>query len=311
MKNIIGPVELKGPGSDRTGLMGQDSVPQATGSGPPRKEPMSERVSITALLPSPGSVRPCLESAVAAAEGLEATLDALHVGFAAGSAPTSPEEAALQQLRAVSEGPAGERAAPTRAAFDAWLAENHPVPVPVWKDDEGDVEALVASDTAAADLVVMRNPRHLDGRDAFHAVLFRSRRLLLVAPHQAMAQPPTVGRHILIGWKPGPQAERALRAAAPWLRKAGRVSVLCVGGEGYCASAQDALGPVGVATVPEAVAKDGSSSVGSQLLAEAARRGADTLLIGAFHRGMLWETILGGVTRDVLADAGLPVFMCG
>ncbi|MBW7922352.1 MAG: universal stress protein [Rubellimicrobium sp.] len=272
---------------------------------------MSERVSIVALLPSPASVRPCLEAAVAAAEGLDAGLRALHVGFAPGAAGASPEEAALQQLRAVSEGPATERAAATRAAFDAWLADKSPVPEPVWADDEGDVEALVASDTAAADLVVMRNPRHLDGRDAFHAVLFRSRRLVLVAPHMPMAQPPTVGRHILIGWKPGPQAERALRAAAPWLRKAGRVSVLCVGeDDGYCASAQAALEGLGIEAAPEAVARDGSG-VGRQLLAEAARRGADTLLIGAFHRGMLWETILGGVTRDILADAGLPVFMCG
>ena len=33
------------------------------------------------------------------------------------------------------------------------------------------------------------------------------------------------------------------------------------------------------------------------------------LLIGAFKHGALWEAVLGGVTRDVLAAAQLPVFM--
>ena len=46
-----------------------------------------------------------------------------------------------------------------------------------------------------------------------------------------------------------------------------------------------------------------------QLLAEAERLGGDCLLIGAFHHGMIWDAVFGGVTRDVLASARLPVFL--
>jgi nucleotide-binding universal stress UspA family protein len=272
---------------------------------------MTARTSIVALVPSPASVRPCLDCALAAAAGLDAMISAVHVGFNAKFVWAAPEEIALQRLRDLREASPEQRSARTRAAYDAWLERNRPSVPLTWQDDEGDVEALVAKDTGAAGLVVMRNPQHLDGRDAFHAVLFRSRRLLLVAPPEPMADRPTVGRHVVVGWKPGPQAERALRSAVAWLRKAERVSVLCVLQPGralYIESARSALAQLGIGAEPYTLAQNGAS-VGRQLLTETERRGGDSLLIGAFHRGAIWDAILGGVTRDVLAHARLPVFM--
>ena len=209
------------------------------------------------------------------------------------------------------EGSPAERRAQTRAAYEAWLARTKPEVTLTWRDDEGDVTARVTADTATADLVVMRNPAHLDGRDAFHSVLFNSRRLLLVAPPDPLPVRPVIGRHMVVGWKPGPPAERAVRGAAPWLRKAAHVSVFCVrlpDRASYLNSARAMLAEIGVAAEPGVVEREGQS-VGGQLLVEAKRLGGDSLVIGAFHRGALLRTILGGVTRDVLADLRLPVFM--
>ncbi|HML60574.1 MAG TPA: hypothetical protein PKD41_06765, partial [Solidesulfovibrio sp.] len=60
----------------------------------------------------------------------------------------------------------------------------------------------------------------LDGRDAFHATLFWSKRLLLVAPPDPKSGPRperVIGRHIVVGWKPGEAVKRAARAALPGL----------------------------------------------------------------------------------------------
>ncbi len=267
---------------------------------------------IVALLPEPETVATCLDCALAAANGFEASISAIHVGFNPKFAFVPPEEIAIQQLRELREGTIADRLARTKAAFDAWIADRRRPPVS-WKSDEGDVEQLVAEETAHADLVVMGNPVRLDGRDAFHATLFWSKRLLLVAPPEPRSAPHperVIGRHIVIGWKPGDAVRRAVRQALPWLKRAGKVTVVSIEkpGTDYQSSARALFGDLGIAVDCVALKRD-AGSVGLQLLASVDRLGADSLLIGAFKHGALWEAILGGVTRDVLAAARIPVFM--
>ena len=101
----------------------------------------------------------------------------------------------------------------------------------------------------------------------------------------------------------------------PWLAKAEKVSVVTVrkpagvaSDVDYGPSARAFFAELGLAVELIAIDRAGSS-VGRQLLAETERLGGDSLLIGAFKHGALWEAVLGGVTRDVLAAAQLPVFM--
>ena len=275
---------------------------------------VAEPKIIVALLPEPETVMPCLDCALAAADGFDAAISAIHVGFNPRFAFVPPEEIAIQQLRELREGTIAARLARTKAVFDAWIAGRAGAPV-TWKHDEGDVGALVAAETADADLVVMGNPVRLDGRDAFHATLFWSKRLLLVAPARPLPGPRVIGRHIVVGWKPGDQVRRAARQALPWLAKAEKVSVVTVrkpagvaSDVDYGPSARAFFAELGLAVELIAIDRAGSS-VGRQLLAETERLGGDSLLIGAFKHGALWEAVLGGVTRDVLAAAQLPVFM--
>ena len=53
----------------------------------------------------------------------------------------------------------------------------------------------------------------------------------------------------------------------------------------------------------------GNKRIGEALLNAAAEGSADLLVVGGYGRGRLRESLIGGVTRHVIAHAGLAVFM--
>ncbi len=54
---------------------------------------------------------------------------------------------------------------------------------------------------------------------------------------------------------------------------------------------------------------EGDGSVGERLLYAAHAVGADLLVMGAFTHGEWRERLFGGVTRTMLAEADLPLWM--
>ena len=265
---------------------------------------------ICALLPEAETALSTLQCAVSAASGFDAEICAAHVGFDAHHAFVDAEELEIQQLRELYEGPPEVRAARVKAVVESFRESAPGAPPIAWRDDEGDVEASVAFDAARADLIVVSRPVHLDAADAFHAALFGGRRLVLVAPRDVADGERVIGRHIVIGWKPGAPAEAAARAALPWLKKANKITVLWGAKPGagfYEPSARDFFQRLGL-NVEILHLSRSAGSIGHDLLNEAERLGGDCLLIGAFTHGAWWETLFGGVTRDVLAEARIPVF---
>ena len=265
---------------------------------------------ICALLPEAETAVSTLQCAVAAGSGFQCEICAVHVGFDSRSALASAEEQDIQLLRDLYEGGPQARSSRIKAAFDSFLATTPDAPPMLWRNDPGAIAANVAREANAADLVVIGRPIHLDAADALHGALFDARRLVLVAPRTASAAR-TIGRHIVVGWKPGAPIEQAATAALPWLRRAEKVSLLWApkpGAEPYESSARAFFSQCGVTVDMIRIERDGLS-VGARLLAETRRLGGDCLLIGAFRHGGLWQAVLGGVTRDVLAQADLPVFM--
>jgi len=267
---------------------------------------------ICALLPEVESARACLEWAVAAARGTPAEIRAVHVGFDS-HARASAEEVDIQQLRDLREGTPAARLARIRKIFEAFTASRTGGAPILWKNDEGDIGRGVVDEAKSADLIVIGRPMDLDGSDALHSALFDIRRLVLVTPRKLRDETSfdgSLGRHILVGWKPGEPIRHAVLAARPWLLRADRVSVIWVEktGASYEQAARDFFAQVGIAAEMTSLKPDGRS-VGRQLLAEAVRRGADSLLIGAFRHGVVWNAMLGGVTRDILAHAEIPVFL--
>jgi nucleotide-binding universal stress UspA family protein len=265
---------------------------------------------ICALLPEAETALSTLQCAVAAGSGFGAEICAAHVGFDAQQALVDPEELEVQQLREIYEGPPAARAARVKAVVESFRESAPKAPPINWRDDEGDVEANVALDAAAADLIVVSRPVHLDAADAFHAALFGGQRLVLVAPRDVVDGDLVIGRHIVVGWKPGASAEATVRAALPWLEKAKKITVLWAAKPGagfYEPSARAFFQRLGLEVEINHLARS-AGSVGHDLLNEAERLGGDCLLIGAFTHGAWWQTLFGGVTRDVLAEARIPVF---
>ena len=287
------------------------AVPAAKpGSQPPEDVGRSQALHILALLPEVESVASCLRCA-AAAGGPDAVVSAVHVGFDPLHTFVSAEEQDIQQLRDIYEGNAEARLVGIKAAFDAFVSASPDGPAMHWKNDEGDIDVNVAIEAHDADLIVIGRPVHLDASDALHSALFGAHRLVLVAPRD-YAEGRTFGRRIIVGWKPGAAVKRAIGSAKPWLKNAEMVKVLWVAKSGvgpYDRSARDFFGKIGIAAQIDGLRRDHHQSVGCQLITEAARLGGDCLLIGAFKHGLFWDAILGGVTRDVLAHADIPVFL--
>jgi nucleotide-binding universal stress UspA family protein len=169
--------------------------------------------------------------------------------------------------------------------------------------------------TAAArisDLVVFGPIRENDQAglaEAFVQVLVETDKPVLRSIEEA---PVTFGRRIAIGWDGKTAAAQAVSAAMPYLAKADSVEILSVQRPPLKAEATEGLREYlelhGVRST-ERLIDPGSKRIGEALLEAAAGSHVDLLVVGGYGRGRLRESLIGGVTRHVIAHAALPVFM--
>jgi len=127
----------------------------------------------------------------------------------------------------------------------------------------------------------------------------------------------TLGRHILVAWNSSRASTRALNDALPLIERAEQVTVLAVNPAEF-AKRYGALPPE---EMVEHLRRHGASvkgiwhenvstgSIADVVQAEAHNVGADLIVAGAFGQPKLWEKMMGGVTRDLLARMSLPVLM--
>ncbi|MCF4129837.1 universal stress protein [Methylobacterium sp. SyP6R] len=160
--------------------------------------------------------------------------------------------------------------------------------------------------------VIDAEPRALTGdRGLIETLLFESGRPLIVVPPGCATF--TV-RRILVAWDGSAQAARALRDALPFLRQADIVEIVAVTGEKDLSGsvpgveAAPGLAHHGVAvTVTDLPAADGD--VAGTLRRHATATGADMVVMGAFVHSLLRETVLGGVTQEMLRACPVPLLM--
>lgn len=124
------------------------------------------------------------------------------------------------------------------------------------------------------------------------------------------------GQHVLIAWNRSREARRAVGDALPFIRRAKRVTVLTIdNGRAHSAPAEapgshlaEHLGRHGIEVELAQVDADGRPVAGV-ILAEAAARGADLLVAGAYSRARATQLLFGGTTRSLIADTPLPLLM--
>ena len=180
--------------------------------------------------------------------------------------------------------------------------------------EEGNVASAFEQHARCADLTVFARCREDDLPISLaEAVLFGSGRPILVLP-PVMQQPLSVD-HVMIGWNGGREAARAVADALPLLRDAKSVRLVSIepredmkSGE---RSAQRLIRHLSFHGVTATAMTLTSVGVGPEelLLNAASESGAGLLVIGGYGHGRFREFVLGGVTRDLMRRATLPVLL--
>ena len=189
-----------------------------------------------------------------------------------------------------------------------------------WRFVEGHVPATVALHARYADLTVVGQPNPYDARDdtsrdaTVVTPLMSSGRPILVVPFAGEFD--RIGQHVLVAWNASREAARAVNDALPLLEKAAKVTVLAVNarqgvaGHGEVPAADIALHLARHGVKAEAahtVAKDIAD--GEVLLSYAADLGADLIVAGGYGHSRAREMVFGGVTRTLIEEMTVPVFL--
>ena len=148
-----------------------------------------------------------------------------------------------------------------------------------------------------------------DWRLTVEAALLESGRPILLLPAEPRQQ---VAQSVAIAWNGSMEAARAASAALPILAKARHVLLLAgkkdVAIEPSLLDLADWLDRHRVAAEIQHVDLEGWP-IGEQMVDEAAKAGADLLVMGGYGHSRMRETIFGGATRSVLNESALPVLM--
>jgi nucleotide-binding universal stress UspA family protein len=271
--------------------------------------PSISHADVLALLPDPETAKICLDIAEDAAQAVHGSMAAAHVGARPLGMIVAPEEIDLQMLRDLAEGTSLQRFELVNQIFQSWRRGGPDRRDLLMDDCRGDLDRCVAVQCHESALVVSPCHGNLDARDAFHAIIFNERKLVLVPPPGRYAG--HLLGHVVIGWKPHHHARGAVIAAKRWLAAADRVTVLCVNDTAdhtYQATARELLAELGLQADIVAMRSE-NRSVGETILDFARSERATCLLIGAFKHSYFLELLLGRVTRYLLSRATMPLLM--
>ncbi len=212
------------------------------------------------------------------------------------------------------------RAAATKAKaeFETWLqqrglmlADTEKLPdsaAASWVEEIGEIAAAIEHRGRLCDMLVIALGQvddYMSSR-ALEAALFGTGRPALIVRERPQPNPLA---HVMIAWNGTLEASQAVSQSFELLRRAQRISIF---GEPPNEEARlelahylrrHGLSPDTSLTVVPA------ASTGASLLATAEQAGVTLIVRGAYTHGRLRQTLLGGITRDVLERARIPIFM--
>ena len=184
-----------------------------------------------------------------------------------------------------------------------------------WHSCDGNVVECLIGQAMLADLVVLSQPAGADRRPARQPlaivgdVVMYTRCPVLLVPQGASTM--TLDAPVVVAWNGSAEAAHGLRVALPLLERASAVHIVEVSDDepGVCArEAALFLSRHGIgADVHEWPAKGRRVSVA--LLHAAAELSAAYMVMGAYGHSRLRETVLGGVTRELIATTNLPLLL--
>jgi len=189
-----------------------------------------------------------------------------------------------------------------------------------WRSEQGPLSTVVTRHARYADLTVVGkgdidDPVKFPNPFLAADVAMSSGRPVLIVPNAGHFE--GFGKHILVCWNTSREAVRAVNDALPLLQAAEKVTVLVVnpdkmasGDHGEIPSADIALHLArhGIKVEAASTTSDGTD-VGDIILSRASDLGADMIVCGAYGHSRTREWILGGVTKTLVEETTIPVFM--
>ncbi|MGD9965170.1 MAG: universal stress protein [Hyphomonadaceae bacterium] len=258
----------------------------------------------------------CLMAAGEIAAAFEARASALIAAVSLASDyadKVRPLSEALLDLAAGSR----SHAAKKREQILAWFAKApHRFDVRDLTIEDAVNEDEIVAHARMADLIVLaRAPEHAAARRAMIAdVLFKSGRPLLLMPSRPLTE--RKWRRFVIGWNASANAVRAVMGAMPLLARASNVVVATVdavpsaAGHGQAPGRELAAYLARHGVRAEVRNVDGLGRTHARALSdEAIAAGADALVIGGYGHSRAKELVFGGVTRELLAGAPMPLLL--
>ncbi len=274
---------------------------------------MTPATTVLALLDHVETAHPVLAAAgLLAGRLLGARIDVLHIRPKIDPTFMPTEEVMTEPRAREFTRREDMQSADLKEVFDAWQRDAGGQLKATWREGIGTEKAVMSAEAGKGGLVVIGHQAQSHGgrvRDAIQASLFDAEAAVVLVPPMV---PLTMGLHPAVAWKPSEAANRAVQAALPLLLAAERVTVLVAdedgSGDAMSPALQDVQRTLDSRFELRRVDPRGRRT-SMALLEEAQAVGADLLVMGAYTRRRLIEFVLGGVTRDVLADVSLPVLM--
>lgn len=188
-----------------------------------------------------------------------------------------------------------------------------------WRCERGKLADTLDRHARYADLIVLgqddpEEPGEYVPTGVVDSVVLAAGRPALLVPYIGASAP--VGENILIAWNGKREAARAVSDAMPFMEKARRVCMLVVN-PGTGPAGEDAIPAANIVanlkrhgiTVEVEATRAFDIDIGSLLLSRAAAEHIDLIVMGAYGHSRLRESILGGVTKQMLKHMTVPVLM--
>jgi nucleotide-binding universal stress UspA family protein len=186
-----------------------------------------------------------------------------------------------------------------------------------WRLVDGFAGETVALHARYADLVILGqpDPNADPGASGIPApALLSSGRPVLLVPYAGDVA--TIGETVLVAWNASREAARAVNDALPLLREARAVTVLAVNPLGGIAGDGDVpAADIALHLARHGVKAEAAHTVapeipeGDAILDYAADIGADLIVAGGYGHSRMREFVFGGVTRSLLTEMTVPVFL--
>lgn len=186
-----------------------------------------------------------------------------------------------------------------------------------WRKVEGVIDDTLIDQGRYADLIVLSQDNDLTDLETpvgpvAGNILMAVGRPVLVVPKDYKGA--SIGRRVLVAWKPSAEATRAVHDALPLLQQAEAVTVMRANPDrdepahspGFDLATHLARHGVKV-TVTPVLAPD--TSAGKAILDQARSMQADLIVMGAYGHSRLRELVFGGATRSLLKAPPIPVLM--